>query len=217
MAEVTASGRVEDLTVFLDKLVFALAKHWLLLINLLIAVYAGLPFLAPSLMAWGYTLPAKIIYTVYKPLCHQLPQRSFFLFGPQIAYSFETLQELLGPEKLATDSLASAFIGNPALGYKMAYCQRDTAMYTSLLLAGMVFGLIRHHLRPLPFALYIVFLVPLGIDGLAQFFGFYESTWQLRTITGSLFGIATVWFAYPYLEAGMGEIRRTVNEKLHLE
>lgn len=217
MAEVTASGRVESLTVFLDKLVFALAKHWLLLINLLIAVYAGLPFLAPALMALGYTLPAKIIYTVYSQLCHQLPQRSFFLFGPQIAYSFETLQELLGPEKLATNSLASAFIGNPALGYKMAYCQRDTAMNTSLLLAGIAFGLVRHRLRPLSFVLYLIFLVPLGIDGLAQFFAFYESTWQLRTITGSLFGIATVWFAYPHLEVGMAEIRRAVGEKLHLE
>jgi uncharacterized membrane protein len=216
MAEATASGRIEDLTEFLDKLVFAVAKHWLLLINLLIAVYAGLPFLAPTLMALGYTFPAKIIYTVYSQLCHQLPQRSFFLFGPQIAYSYETLQELLGPEKLATDSLASLFIGNPALGYKMAYCQRDTAMNTSLLLAGMAFGLVRR-LRPLSFTLYIIFLVPLGIDGVAQFFAFYESTWHLRTITGSLFGIATVWFAYPYLEAGMVEIRRTVNEKLHLE
>lgn len=217
MAEVTASGRAEDLTVFLDKLVFAVAKHWLLLINLLIAVYAGLPFLAPALMALGYTFPAKIIYTVFRQLCHQLPQRSFFLFGPQIAYSLETLQELVVPEKLATDSLASLFIGNPALGYKMAYCQRDTAMNTSLLLAGMVFGLVRRRLRPLSFVLYLIFLVPLGIDGVAQFFAFYESTWQLRTITGSLFGIATVWFAYPHLEAGMVEIRRTVNEKLHLE
>jgi len=40
-------ARIEDLTVFLDKLVLALAKHWLLLINLVIAVYNGLPFLAP--------------------------------------------------------------------------------------------------------------------------------------------------------------------------
>ena len=213
----TSLDRVEKLTVFLDKLVFWLAKHWLLLVNLLIAVYAGLPVLAPTLMALGYTLPARIIYTVYKPLCHQLPQRSFFLFGPQLAYSFETLQKLLGPEKLAANSLANSFIGNPALGYKMAYCQRDTAMYTSMLLAGMAFGLVRHRLRPLPFALYVVFLVPLGVAGLAQFFGFYESTWQLRTITGGLFGIATVWFAYPYLEAGMAEIRRTVNEKPRLE
>jgi uncharacterized membrane protein len=99
----------------------------------------------------------------------------------------------------------------------MAYCQRDTAMYSSMLLAGMAFGLVRHRLRPLSFALYLVLLAPWAVDGLAQFLGFYESTWQLRTITGSLFGIATVWFAYPYLEAGMAEIRRTVNEKPRLE
>ena len=165
--------------------------------------------LAPVLMKIRALGPARAIYLMYGFLCHQFANRSFFLFGPQIAYSFETLQELLGPEKLATDSLASLFIGNPALGYKMAYCQRDTAMNTSLLLAGMVFGLVRRRLRPLSFALYLIFLVPLGIDGAAQFFAFYESTLQLRTITGSLFGIATVWFAYPYLEAGFGEVRRT--------
>ncbi len=211
MARESSSERVETLTVFLDKLVLALAKHWLLLINLVIALYAGLPFLAPTLMALGHTWPAKIIYTVYGQLCHQLPQRSFFLFGPQLAYSLETLQELLGPE-----TLASAFIGNAALGYKVAYCQRDAAMYGSMLLAGMAFGLARR-LKPLPFALYLVLLAPWAVDGLAQLLGFYESTWQLRTITGSLFGLGTVWFAYPYLEAGMGELRRTISEKLGLE
>lgn len=209
--------RAENLTLFFDKLVLALAKHWLLLVNLVIAVYGGLPLLAPILMASGYTFPAKMIYTIYKPLCHQLPQRSFFLFGPQLAYSFETLQGLLGPERLATDSLARTFIGNAALGYKMAFCQRDTAMYGSMLLAGMVFGLVRRRLRPLPFALYLVLLAPWAVDGLVQLLGFYESTWQLRTITGSLFGLATVWFAYPYLEAGMGDLRRTIGRKLHLE
>jgi len=200
--------RVEALTAFLDKLILALAKHWLLLVNLVVAVYAGLPFLAPALMALGYPRLAEIIYTAYKPLCHQLPQRSFFLFGPRLAYPFTTFQELLGPETLADNSLARAFIGNPSLGYKMAYCQRDTAMYTSLLLAGMAFGLVRRRLKPLPFAFYLILLTPWAIDGLAQLLGFYESTWQLRTITGGLFGIATVWFAYPYLEAGFEDIRR---------
>jgi uncharacterized membrane protein len=216
VARMSSLERVEALTVFLDKLVLALAKHWLLLINLVIGVYGGLPFLAPTLMALGYTWPAKVIYTIYKSLCHQLPQRSFFLFGPRLVYSLGTLQELLGPEALANDSLARAFIGNPALGYKMAYCQRDTAMYGSMLLAGMAFGLVRR-LKPLSFALYLVLLAPWAVDGLAQFLGFYESTWQLRTITGSLFGLGTVWFAYPYLEAGMGDLRRTVSEKLGLE
>lgn len=209
--------RADKLTVFLDKLVFSLAKHWLLLVNLVIAVYSGLPLLAPVLMALGYTWPARIIYTVYKQLCHQLPQRSFFLFGPQLSYSLETLQELLGPEMFADNSLARTFIGNPALGYKMAYCQRDTAMYTSMLLTGMIFGLVRRRLRPLPFALYLIFLSPWAVDGLAQLLGFYESTWQLRTITGSLFGLATVWFAYPRLEAGTAEVLRTINPQPHLE
>jgi uncharacterized membrane protein len=209
--------RVEDLTEFLDKLVLALAEHWLFLVNLVLAVYSGLPLLAPVLMGLGYARPAQLIYTIYQPLCHQLPQRSFFLFGPQLAYSLETLQELLGPQTLATDSLARAFIGNAALGYKMAYCQRDTAMYGSMLLAGMVFGLVRHRLKPLTFTRYLISLAPWAVDGLAQFLGFYESTWQMRTITGSLFGLATVWFAYPYLEAGTAELRRTASTKPRLE
>jgi uncharacterized membrane protein len=217
MAEVTNLERIERLTVFLDKLVFWLAKHWLLLVNLVLAVYGGLPLLAPILMGLGYTWPAGIIYAFYKPQCHQLPQRSFFLLGPQLAYSLETLQALLGPEMLADDSLARAFIGNAALGYKVAYCQRDTATYGSMLLAGMVFSLVRHRLKPLPFAFYLILLAPWAVDGLAQFLGFYESTWQLRTITGSLFGMATVWFAYPYLEAGTSDLLRTISQKPHLE
>jgi uncharacterized membrane protein len=213
MAEATNSERIERLTGFLDKLVFWLAKHWLLLVNLVLAVYSGLPVLAPILMGLGYTRPAGMIYTFYKPQCHQLPQRSFFISGPQFAYSLETLQELLGPEMLADDSLARAFIGNAALGYKMAHCQRDTAMYGSMLLAGMVFGLVRHRLKPLPFTFYLIFLAPLAVDGLVQLLGFYESTWQRRTITGSLFGLGTVWFAYPYLEAGTAELLRTIRTK----
>jgi len=86
-------------------------------------------------------------------------------------------------------------------------------MYGSMLLAGMVFGLVRPRLKPLPVTLYLVLLATWAVAGLAQLLGFYESTWQLRTITGSLFGVATVWFAYPYLEAGAAELRRTISTK----
>ena len=175
-----------------------------------LAVFGGLPLLAPVFMGLGHARLGEVIYTIYRPACHQLPQRSFFLFGPQLAYSFGDLQEQLGPATMATDFLAREFIGNAALGYKMAYCQRDTAMYGSLLLAGMVFGLVRHRLKPLTFARYLVCLAPWALDGLIQLLTSYESTWHLRTITGSLFGLATVWFAYPHLEAGAAELRRTV-------
>jgi len=199
--------RADALAAFFDRQIFRLAKHWLLLINLAMAIYAGLPFLAPCLMATGHTIPARIIYLVYMPLCHQLPSRSFFLFGPRLVYSAEELRALAGP---GIDPLARHFIGNVALGYKMAYCQRDTAIYTSILVAGLAFALVRGRLRPLPWRAYFALIVPLALDGLAQLFGLHESSPPVRVVTGGLFGLATVWLAYPYLEIGMGEIRRTI-------
>lgn len=36
-------------------------------------------------------------------------------------------------------------------------------------------------------------------DGTTQLFGWRESTWELRMIIGSLFGLGSVWFALPLL------------------
>jgi hypothetical protein len=38
--------------------------------------------------------------------------------------------------------------------------------------------------------------------------------WLLRTLTGSLFGLATIWFAFPYLSAGFDDLRRQLEPKL---
>ncbi len=64
---------------------------------------------------------------------------------------------------------------------------------------------------------FLLFLIPMGIDGVLQLFGFYESTWLIRTITGVIFGAGPVFFAYPYLDEGFADTRRRVNQKLHLE
>ena len=69
----------------------------------------------------------------------------------------------------------------------------------------------------LKFWYYLLFLVPMGLDGVLQLFGVYESTWLVRSITGVSFGLGSVLFAYPYLEEGFGDVRRTINSKLHLE
>jgi len=39
----------------------------------------------------------------------------------------------------------------------------------------------------------------------------------MRTLTGAIFGIGAVLFAYPYVEEGFADVRKTINRKLHLE
>ena len=70
----------------IDRIFYTLARRWLLFFNLALAIYVGLPMLAPVLMNAGLTGPANIIYRAYSPMCHQLASRSFFLFGEQPAY-----------------------------------------------------------------------------------------------------------------------------------
>jgi uncharacterized membrane protein len=208
------TGRTRDLVIFADKAIFKLAKHWLALANLFWALYVGLPVVAPVLMDAGLTTPANIIYTLYRPACHQRPTRSYFIGGPQAYYS---------PEELAAAGVdAGPFsrdIGNETLGWKVAFCERDVAIYGSIFVTGLVYGLIRRRLRNwrMRFRYFLIFLVPMGIDGTLQLFGFYESTWVMRTITGVFFGVGAVLFAYPYADEGFGDVRKSINKKLHLE
>jgi uncharacterized membrane protein len=58
----------------------------------------------------------------------------------------------------------------------------------------------------LPLWLFLIFLIPIGVDGLTQLVGLRESNWELRTLTGALFGAAAVWFAYPYVDDAMQEV-----------
>jgi uncharacterized membrane protein len=208
------TGRTRDLVIFADKAIFKLAKHWLALVNLFWGLYVGLPLLAPVLMDAGWTTPATIIHTMYRPACHQLPTRSYFYGGPKVAYT---------PEELAAAGVdagpLSRDIGNETVGWKMAICQRDVAIYGSLFVGGVLFALVRRRRSQwrMPFRYYLVFLVPMGVDGLLQLFGVYESNWLARTITGLLFGLGSVLFAYPYLQEGFTDVRQTINRKLHLE
>jgi uncharacterized membrane protein len=205
------TGRTRDVVIFLDKLIFQLAKHWLFGANLAWGLYVGLPILAPILMLTGHIWLGNLIHTAYKVACHQIPWRSFFIGGPKMVYTYDELRTLVGP------ALTLRYIGDATIGYKVAICQRDVATYGIIFLAGLVFGLVRLRLKPLPIWAFVLSLVPMGMDGITQLFGLRESNWQLRIITGALFGLASVWLAYPYLEEGMRDIRDMVNEKLHLE
>ena len=68
------------------------------------------------------------------------------------------------------------------------------------LVSGLLYGLVRDRMRPLPFKVFVVLCIPIAVDGLTQLFGWRESNWLLRTLTGALFGFAAVWLAYPYVD-----------------
>ena len=83
-------------------------------------------------------------------------------------------------------------------GHQMPLCQRDLAIYSAMLVGGIAYGLSRPA-RALDWRLYALLVLPMAVDGLTQLVGWRQSNWELRTVTGALFGLATVWFAYPEL------------------
>jgi uncharacterized membrane protein len=185
---------------FLPRLVQAVARHWLLLANIVLGIQALLPVAAPVLMVSGRSVLGQLLYTIYSPLCHQLPERSFFLFGSQLAYTLQELEQLLGP------SVPLRYIGDPVIGYKMTVCQRDFATYAAMWLAGLAFISMRRRLRPLSLKVFALLCLPLAVDGFGQLFGIWDSTPWRRVISGALFGAACIWLAYPHIEAGMKDV-----------
>ncbi len=217
-----------------DRLMYWISRHYLAVFNLFLLLYVGLPVMAPVFMKVGATLPAQVIYTIYKPLCHQFGFRSFFLFGEQAYYPLkeagmsgvQTFDQITGFEDLRNPFgyarlQARQFIGNDVVGYKIAFCERDLAIWGALLLFGVIYSLTGRRIKPLHWTLWILIgLGPIGLDGFSQLFSqmdwswlttmlpYRESTPYLRVLTGALFGFATAWFAYPSMEESMAETRQ---------
>lgn len=210
-----------------DRFIYGVGHHWLTVANIFVLFYVGLAVLAPVLMAAGLERPARVIHALYTPLCHQLPFRSFYLFGPQLTYTADELLQRVGSEAL----LPHSFLGNAELGFKIALCQRDMAIYGMILLAGLVYGLSGKRWRPMPGWAYVVFgLLPVGLDGGLQLLYHilvqtvpslqlpsFESTPLRRVVTGALFGLATAWLAYPYIQASFEEMMATLEQRLELK
>jgi len=217
-----------------DRAMYWVSKHYLVLLNFVMLLYFGLPLLAPLLMNTGLTGPANAIYTVYKPLCHQFGFRSFFLFGEQAYYPLEearidnviTFQAATGFQNLHNPSgngrfEARQFTGNAVMGYKMALCERDMAIYSAIFLFGILYAGTGRRIKPLHWMLWILIgMGPIGLDGFSQLFSQMEWSWLapylpyresipfFRVLTGALFGFATAWFAYPSIEESMSETRQ---------
>ncbi len=215
-----------------DRFSYWLSKNLMVVINLIIFIYVGLPFLAPVLMKANAVGPARVIYAIYSPLCHQLGFRSWFLFGEQLYYprdlagipGMKTFEEETG---ITSDKIfdARAYLGDSKTGYKVALCERDTAIYGSMLLFGILFMLTGRRVKAVPWYIWLtVGLVPIGLDGFSQLPGLSsglpdwlpirESTPLLRVITGALFGGTTAWYLFPMLEESMRETRTLLGSKM---
>lgn len=213
-----------------DRFTYWFSRHYIWVFNFLVLIYVGLPILAPVLVKANINGPANIIYKVYSSLCHQLAFRSFFLFGEQTVYP----REAAGVDNLLTYGQVSgldetdlwaarSFIGNEQVGYKIALCQRDVAIYLAILGFGIIFGLTGKKIKPLHLVLWILIgMVPIGLDGVSQLVSqpplnlipYRESVPLFRVITGGLFGLTTAWFGYPLVEEAMADARELTAKKV---
>lgn len=206
-------------------------RLWFPAALLVVGLYAGLPWLAPVFMRLGWTGPAVVVYDVYSTQCHQLAQRSYFLFGSKIMYSPAELQSAgAAPGLLAL----RAYRGSPETGWKVAWSDRMAAMYTSLFVFLVAARLFRRHVKPLPVWAFVILLLPLAVDGTTHFLsdlagfgqgfrdsnlwlaaltgyrlppGFYAGdAWgsfnsAMRLLSGVVFGLAVAWFSIPRLDS----------------
>ena len=86
------------------------------------------------------------------------------------------------------------------LGYQFALCARNLAIYGSLFVGSLLFRAVRGRLHALAWPLWLLTMTPMALDGFTQLFGLRESNWELRTLTGVIFGLGVCWFLLPQIE-----------------
>jgi uncharacterized membrane protein len=90
-------------------------------------------------------------------------------------------------------------------GHQLGLCARNLSIYAAMFLGSLAFGLSKKRLPGLPWWLWVLMLLPMAWDGTTQMFGWRESTWELRLITGTLFGLGNIWFVLPLIQKTLDE------------
>ncbi len=179
----------------IDALAVGIARHWLTALLIALGVFVTLPFLAPVAMAAGWTWLGRLIYTMYIPFCHQLPQRSWFLFGQKLMYTLDEINQVYA----STDPWQLRFFyGTPEMGWKVAWSDRMISFFGLMPVFGLVYAGLRwwrRAVRPLPLWLLAVALTPLALDGITHMAsdalfgvsagGFRDTNAWLAALTGN--------------------------------
>ncbi len=140
-----------------------LSRYWLQAFLIVYGLWVWLPWLAPVLMHFDLPGPGRVLYFIYSFFCHQLPERSFFLFGPQPMYSLSEIQTVW--QNTTNPLILRQFIGNPAVGWKLGWSDRMVSFYGGVWLVALLWWPLRRRVRALPWWGLALFLLPIVVDG----------------------------------------------------
>ena len=209
----------ESLRYLFNRLGWWFARHWLLAVTTLLFLYVSLPYVAPTLMALGQTTASKIIYFAYALTCHQLPERSFFVFGHQVAvchrctaiwmgillggFIFVLARRSLKPipfQWLVIALIPMGLDGGTALISEISqvvptWIMTVFAAGVWVVLTGIFYAA---GVRQWQYYLFIL-CFPLGML-IVHLTGPRMSNVFLRVLTGGLFGLAYAWLLFPVLQ-----------------
>jgi uncharacterized membrane protein len=177
-----------------NQFVLSLSRHWVAVFLVVWGLYVWLPWLAPLFKQAGLETPARTIYTIYSTQCHQMPQRSFFLFGAQPMYSLEQIGAVW-PSDDNNPLRLREFVGNAEMGYKVAWSDRMVSLYTSIWFGALAFGLLRGRARPIIWPVLVLLALPMALDGTTHFIsdfagigeGFRDTNAWLAALTNNAF------------------------------
>lgn len=166
------------------------SRHWFKVFIIIYGLWVWTPFLAPVLMNIGWNGAGKAIYFAYSFFCHQLPERSFFLFGQKAMYSLHEIQAAW--QDTINPFILRQFIGNEGMGWKIAWSDRMISFYTSVWLFAVAWWPFRRRVKPLRWYVFTLTLLPVLVDGSTHMFsdlagigqGFRDTNQWLAVLTG---------------------------------
>lgn len=170
-----------------------IGNHWFAAFLIVYGAWVFMPFLAPVFMHLGWTGAGKAVYFIYSFFCHQLPERSFFWFGEKTMYSLSEIQSAW--QNTANPMILRQFIGNEAMGWKVAWSDRMISFYTGVWLFAALWYPFRKRIRPLSWWGFALLLIPIALDGgthaISDFagigMGFRDTNAWLAVLTNNIF------------------------------
>jgi uncharacterized membrane protein len=175
-----SSKQVEDK---INEIAAFVVRHWLFFANLLIFIYGSLPWLSAVANAMGWTVVGNGLFWVYRTLCHQDPDRSFFILGYQVAYCHR-----------CAALYTSAFVSG--LLYALFRRQvRPAPMIVGALLAlPIAIDGGRHLIEDI-----------FGLQSADNAIG--STNFILRMVTGALCGLILFFIVYPRVDNGFKSVK----------